>query len=197
MKNHNYAPENGVFINAIDAQERPREPGVFFHPAYSTPEEPPIPAQGNVMAFLDAAGNVPSDYQLGAWNERIDRRGAYWNVLDGQPTFLYDIGVDPADRDLTDKEPIGAVKWGGSDWVPDVEKLTSNALSRRDYFLSIAASKIAPLSDAVDLDMATADEVAQLTAWKRYRVELSRVPQQPDFPTSVTWPLAPGEPATE
>ncbi|WP_324723553.1 tail fiber assembly protein [Pseudomonas guariconensis] len=50
---------------------------------------------------------------------------------------------------------------------------------------------IAPLQDAVDLDEATAEEAAELLAWKRYRVALNRLPDQPGYPNEITWPVPP------
>lgn len=50
---------------------------------------------------------------------------------------------------------------------------------------------IAPLQDAVDLDDATDAEVAALKAWKKYRVALSRVPDQPGYPDAIDWPVTP------
>ena len=50
---------------------------------------------------------------------------------------------------------------------------------------------IAPLQDAVDLDDATDAEVAALKAWKKYRVALSRVPDQAGYPDAIDWPVSP------
>lgn len=50
---------------------------------------------------------------------------------------------------------------------------------------------IAPLQDAVDLDDATDTEVAALKAWKKCRVALSRVPDQPGYPDAIDWPVSP------
>ncbi|WP_291968388.1 tail fiber assembly protein [Candidatus Symbiopectobacterium sp.] len=41
--------------------------------------------------------------------------------------------------------------------------------------LTAANARIKTLSDAVDLDMATEEETALLTGWKKYRVLLNRV----------------------
>lgn len=58
----------------------------------------------------------------------------------------------------------------------------------RDALLAIAATRIAPLQDAVDLDMATDEERDQLLAWKQFRVAVNRV----DLTlASPTWPGAP------
>ena len=50
---------------------------------------------------------------------------------------------------------------------------------------------IAPLQDAVDIDEATESEVALLTVWKKYRVALNRLPEQPGYPISIDWPAVP------
>ena len=50
------------------------------------------------------------------------------------------------------------------------------------------AEKIAPLQDAVDLEITTEEEVQRLKEWKRYRVMLSRV----DLGSfEVIWPKKP------
>ena len=56
---------------------------------------------------------------------------------------------------------------------------------------ALADTAIAPLQDALDLDDATLGEINALSAWKRYRVSLSRLPEQPGFPESVNWPDPP------
>ncbi|WP_283245270.1 tail fiber assembly protein [Pseudomonas sp. PCH44] len=54
-----------------------------------------------------------------------------------------------------------------------------------------ADAAIAPLQDAVDLDMATDQEVALLKDWKRYRVALNRLPEQEGYPSAIDWPAPP------
>jgi len=56
---------------------------------------------------------------------------------------------------------------------------------------AIADATIAPLQDAVDIDEATESEVALLKAWKRYRVALSRLPEQSGYPITIDWPAIP------
>lgn len=56
--------------------------------------------------------------------------------------------------------------------------------ARADY-------EIAPLQDAVDIDEATAADIALLKAWKKYRVELNRLPDQIGYPNTIVWPIAP------
>ncbi|MNP31824.1 Caudovirales tail fiber assembly protein [compost metagenome] len=54
-----------------------------------------------------------------------------------------------------------------------------------------ADSAIDPLQDAVDLEEVTEAEAAELKAWKKYRVALNRVPDQPGYPDTIDWPVAP------
>lgn len=63
--------------------------------------------------------------------------------------------------------------------------------AQRDALLLAARLRMEPLQDAVELDEATDAEIASLKAWKKYRVDLSRIEQQTGFPASVDWPLAP------
>lgn len=67
----------------------------------------------------------------------------------------------------------------------------AQVLARRDGLMAEAALRIAPLQDAVDLEEATAAEVALLKLWKKYRVDLSRIDQQTGFPAAVDWPQLP------
>jgi hypothetical protein len=60
---------------------------------------------------------------------------------------------------------------------------------RKTVLLDQATTAIAPLQDAVELDMATEEETAQLLAWKKYRVLLNRT----DTATApdIDWPEMP------
>ncbi|MCE9902514.1 tail fiber assembly protein [Hafnia paralvei] len=72
--------------------------------------------------------------------------------------------------------------------IPESE-LIAQAEETRGQLMAKANQKITPLQDALDLNMATDEELAQLKAWKTYRVLLNRVDTStaPD----VDWPVAP------
>ena len=74
---------------------------------------------------------------------------------------------------------------------PTLGELTAIANGRRDYLLKLAAFRIAPLQDAIDLDSATDVDKANLKLWKQYRVDVNRVPDQAGFPTTIDWPAQP------
>lgn len=69
------------------------------------------------------------------------------------------------------------------------DELMTQAEGARAQLMLTANQKITPLQDALDLDMATDEELAQLNAWKTYRVLLSRVVTStaPD----IDWPPLP------
>lgn len=106
--------------------------------------------------------------------------------------------------EITDKEWFemlcgqsqGKVIVAGSDGRPFLtervyseEEIISQAGYRKAELRSVADEVIAPLQDAVDLDIATEDEAAALTAWKNYRVLLNRIDTStaPD----ISWPTKP------
>lgn len=81
---------------------------------------------------------------------------------------------------------------------PSFEDLAAEAKAQRDKLLAVAANRMGPLQDAVDIGRATDEEVARLTAWKGYRIDLNRIEQQAGFPAEIQWPLSPDEqPAPE
>lgn len=71
------------------------------------------------------------------------------------------------------------------------EQLAVNALNKRDRHLEVAALRIAPLQDAVDLGEASENEEQSLLAWRRYRVAVNRISLQTGFPFDIDWPAPP------
>ncbi|MGX5101085.1 tail fiber assembly protein [Enterobacter cloacae] len=61
------------------------------------------------------------------------------------------------------------------------------ALHKKMELLSQASNVISLLQDAIELDMATEEEVSSLDEWRKYRVLLNRVnPNEPDWPLKPT-----------
>ncbi|MFY2037114.1 tail fiber assembly protein [Achromobacter xylosoxidans] len=74
---------------------------------------------------------------------------------------------------------------------PTYEQLAAATDARRDELLYVATMRIAPLEDAVELNLATAEEVDSLRQWKTYRISLSRISTQSGYPSSIQWPEPP------
>lgn len=102
----------------------------------------------------------------------------YWKVAPPSGKALGAVDGMPAWID----EPV---------YVQTPEQVLASALAKRDNLLSVAAIRIAPLQDAVDLEEATAAEVALLKKWKQYRIAVNRIDQQEGFPSDITWPVEP------
>lgn len=69
------------------------------------------------------------------------------------------------------------------------EQQIAEAEAKKQHLLSEATETIAPLQDAVDLDMATPEEEAPLKEWKKYRVMLNRV--DTSLGADAVWPMPP------
>ncbi|MQL50282.1 MULTISPECIES: tail fiber assembly protein [Photorhabdus] len=68
----------------------------------------------------------------------------------------------------------GLPEWG--DIPPSTEsELQQYAQLQKQQLMAEAIKQIAPLQDAVDLDIATKEEKMALLAWKEYRVMLNRI----------------------
>ena len=70
--------------------------------------------------------------------------------------------------------------------LPTAEELMAGAENQKSALMQVANERIAPLQDAVELDIATGEENTLLLDLKRYRVLLSRVDTsgipEPDWP---------------
>ncbi|GAB1828755.1 tail fiber assembly protein [Achromobacter xylosoxidans] len=95
--------------------------------------------------------------------------------------------------------PEGKIRAVGEDgspvWAalpePTDEQLIAAADARKNELLYIATMRMAPLEDALELNLATGDEVESLRQWKAYRIALSRISTQPEYPVSIQWPEPP------
>lgn len=153
-------------------------------PAYSTDIAPPLEKDGFVAVF---------NFESEKWSLVEDHRGkTVYDIYTGQATTISQLGKLP--DDVVSVAPEGHfVKWNGEKWIhdADAEKIAqiTQATQQKESLLALAASKIAPLQDAVDLDIAIEDEVALLRMWKKYRVLLSRIKTE-DAP-NIKWPSLP------
>ncbi|ELF8282504.1 tail fiber assembly protein [Escherichia coli] len=101
---------------------------------------------------------------------------------------------------IAERRPSELHTWDGADWIidePGLESLSEQlkqdaictAEKTKEQLLSMVASKIAPLQDAVDLGMATPEEESALKEWKKYRVLVNRVDTH--LGANVVWPEKP------
>lgn len=174
---YNLRADTQEFIGASDAYIPPHT-GL---PVYCTDIEPMEVPAGKVAIFNSSKS---------AWSLVDDYRGkTVFDTATGSVMYISELGGLP--ENVTSIAPDGQYqKWDGTAWVKDEEAEKSAELDKnieqKNSLMQVANDHIAPLQDAVDLDMATDDEKQQLTDWRKYRVMLSRVdcskpvwPEQP------------------
>jgi len=150
-------------------------------PAFSCIGEPPVVKAGFAICRLD-----------GQWQYVKDLRGQ--KAYDKQTAAEVEINeLGELADELTLIKPENEFNyWDGQGWKTDEEKQNSAIINNnkllKDSLLSHSANKISVLQDAVDLDMATDNEVTSLKEWKKYRVLLNRIDVNN---TDVVWPSMP------
>lgn len=70
------------------------------------------------------------------------------------------------------------------------EQIAIDRENQKQQLLADASQMIAPLQDALDLNMATEEEKRKLVAWKKYRIKVSRLNNKkpfvlPDIPNEL------------
>ncbi|MER2297616.1 MAG: tail fiber assembly protein [Pseudomonas sp.] len=180
----------GEFLGVSAADPSPLEPDVWAFPAYSYQIDPPV-LQAGVAALINRDNN--------GWELVADHRGATVYTTDtGEPRQWLALGDLPEGYTL--QAPSTEFdKWEGEQWVPDeaaiAEAARIAAYRTQSLASQFATARINTLQDAVDLDMATEAEAAALTAWKVYRVELSRMDITSTAPADDDWPASPNDEA--
>lgn len=135
------------------------------------------------LNVLDANGFYVTDFIVGMSGDTLPDNWTADLVGDGYYKAQYQGGTRDA----------ATGQWTNGHWVetggPSHENLVAAARNKRDGLMAEASEVIAPLQDAVDLEIATDQEVALLKAWKTYRVLLNRI--DPETAPNIVWPTPP------
>ncbi|KDE35160.1 tail fiber assembly protein [Kosakonia radicincitans] len=83
----------------------------------------------------------------------------------------------------------GEWMFDGQQIIPVSVDYVANAEAYKQSLLKDAAMAIAPIQDAVDLEVAADEEMALLSAWKMYRVMVNRV--NTSLAPDIEWPEKP------
>lgn len=145
----------------------------------------PLPVK---IGFVVVRGSNGWEYLVDHRNETI------YSTETGQPLTVTEVGDYP--KNTTIIAPTTAYDiWNGKKWVTDNVAVTTAdidaAEAEKSRCRAIADAAIVPLSDAVELDEATAEEVEKLKEWKKYRIALNRIDTStaPD----IEWPITPNK----
>jgi len=139
----------------------------------------------------------------GQWTIKEDNRKAdLYSTTDGGKFEIGENynGLGPVPAWLTTiPRPSALHTWVDGAWFADQSALDQLAYEQTKAQVDAkvasetarASTKILPLQDAVDLGIATEQETIDYNAWRTYRVLVSSVPTQAEYPLAVAWPIAP------
>jgi len=162
------------------------------------PEGVSIPGSTTLIAPGDIEDGHVWVWDGSKWVSQEDNRGKKaYSITDQSQRVINYIGR--VKDGFTLKQPATKFdKWNGDEWVTDTQAqhaaVVTQAEAKKQSLLDLATQKIAPLQDAVDLDMATDEEKVELVAWKKYRVFVNRV--DTSTAPNITWPTSPDDEST-
>lgn len=127
------------------------------------------------------------------WTYPADHRGKkIYSIENSAESTVTEIGDIPADYTLL-KPSSEFDSWDGEKWVLDENKQHQHyvavATAQKKQLLNEATTQIDYLQDAIDTEIATDEEKALYSAWKKYRALLNRI--DVDAAPEITWPEKP------
>ncbi|MCZ0823721.1 tail fiber assembly protein [Dickeya solani] len=153
-----------------------------------------VKTQGFYPSDIDYGDSLPTDAET-ITNEQYV---AFFDALNTSAANFVVVYNDGGGMKLSPVRPDAYHYWDAAacEWViidaaqqqKKADQISAASL-KKSQLLDEATKSIAPLQDAVDLDIATDDEKSQLTAWKKYRVLLNRV--DTSIAPGITWPEKP------
>ena len=187
-----FSPDTRIYIG--DPQPWPLDPvetDLVGEPVYALLSDPP-----------QSAPDAPPDVPEGMLARRLNDDSG-WELVHDTLGIWYDsegqrVHVDSLETDVSAftriPPPNDMSMLVDGEWADDPAKVSAAAKSAADSAvavgMSVAARQIAVLQDAVELGMATQAESDAYTAWRRYRVLLSRAQSDPAYP-DVVLPVQP------
>jgi len=158
-------------------------------PAGAYLDEPMPPEQGKAIVRDSGGWVLVDDYRGKTAYNKQTRQPVVIDALGGLPITL--TLIPPA-------SPFDVWNDQAQAWVKDEAQEDAwqiqQAQVQRHALMSEASQEIAVLVDALDptiIGDPSDDDQVKLIAWKTYRVELSKIDQQPGYPDTINWPAKP------
>ncbi|MDM5141749.1 tail fiber assembly protein [Aeromonas bestiarum] len=158
-------------------------------PAGAYLDEPMQPEQGKAIVREGDAWVLVDDYRGQTAYHKQTRQPVVIDALGSLPVILTLISPS-SPFDVWNDQVDGWVK----DETLEDAWLIQQAQMQRQTLMGEASQEIAVLIDALDpsiISDPSDDDQVKLIAWKTYRVELSKIDQQPEYPDSINWPTKP------
>ena len=181
-------PVSGEYVGKSFADPDPMDANNWLIPGMAFLDAPPEPKKGFAIVRPPESGST--------WMLVEDLRGVAYRT-DSGAAVEWAIFGQLCDGLTQVPRPSAYHIWEDGAWrldeVAEAKALKLQAENKRDELLQQAAIRIAPLQDAADLGEATDADTANLALWRRYRIAVNRVPDQPKFPSTISWPSPPFE----
>lgn len=158
-------------------------------PAGAYLDEPMQPEHGKAIVRDNGVWVLVDDYRGQTAYHKQTRQPVVIETLGSLPVILTLISPS-SPFDVWNDQVDGWVK----DEVLEDAWLIQQAQTQRQVLMGEASQEIAVLVDALDpsiISDPSDDDQVKLIAWKTYRVELSKIDQQPNYPDSINWPSKP------
>jgi len=176
------SPVTREFVEMGHADPSPLEPGVWLFPAGAYEGNAPVVLPGCV-AILNEFGT--------SWTQVADNRGKTVYDTVTRIASVYEVLGDLPEGLTLEAPSTDFDVWQEGRWVFDAAArnaaLIQQAGLKKTLLTQCAANQISTLQYAVDKDIATDAEVAELDAWRGYSVALNRVNAGVD----TVWPIGP------
>lgn len=177
---YNLRSDTNEFIGIGDAYI----PAYTGLPANCTTIKPPVIEAGFAAIF---------DTNKKKWFLCEDHRGeSVFDTENGNKQLITELGPYPVGTTTLPPENQWQ-KWNGSAWVSDSEA-EHNAHVRdaellKNELMKLANTNIEILQDTIDFDMATEEDKALLTKWRKFRIELNKL--NLNTAPAISWPDKP------
>lgn len=158
-------------------------------PAGAYLDEPMQPEQGKAIVREGGVWALVDDYRGETTYNKQTRQPVVIDALGELPVTL--TLIPPASQfDVWNEQTQSWVKDEAQEDAWQIQQ----AQAQRQALMSEASQEIAVLVDALDptiIGDPSDDDQVKLIAWKTYRVELSKIDQQPTYPDTINWPAKP------
>jgi hypothetical protein len=166
--------------------------GVLFGPAAL----PDVPGMGRLMPSngIEVEELLPKADEGKVWAlvdavpvQVVDNRGVVYDVTNGVEEEWTKLGeLPPSHTSLPFPGPHFV--WNGSEWALDV---VASVQAQRNQLMYAAHQATAGMSDAYIAGLLSDEDAKTFKAFATYKVALSKIEQQPGYPTSIDWPTSP------
>jgi len=166
----------GVLFGPVTLPDVPGMGTLMPSNGIETEEPLPLADEGKVWALVD---EVPVQV--------VDNRGVVYDVTNGMAEEWVKLGELPAEYTPL-PFPGPYFVWNGAEWALDV---AASVQAQRNQLMDAANQATAGMSDAYIAGLLSTEDAKTFKAFAAYKVALSKIEQQPGYPTSIDWPISP------